>query len=290
MKDAPRIKGFNAGKYGMPSKPLKSYSVKDKMEYLEGYSVGAWERRNDVANRLPTSPTNMKLTKEQRAIERERVAALRTGLPELEPEPLTKRTAIHEGEVARRRAKQNPAHKYFLCVQKHGGKMMTWNGERFTDNEPFKSFDRASSATRLGKSLVKRFPILAKYKVWVAGKYVTVPVANQKTRAMRGGSKMNPSKRDNAGLDMAAKKLEDFSGHPVSHLESGYSRSNQNTGLIVGELDLVGYRAKRDGKVERYGHHFKKNSRPLLAVTSDGKQLHIVGGQYEFTEAGIEDR
>jgi hypothetical protein len=91
-------------------------------------------------------------------------------------------------------------------------------------------------------------------------------------------------------LDEAAKKLENFSGHPVSHLESAYSRSNQSTGLIIGELDLVGYRARRDGKTERYGHHFKKNSRPLLAVTSDGKQLHIVGGQYEFTEAGIEDR
>jgi hypothetical protein len=59
---------------------------------------------------------------------------------------------------------------------------------------------------------------------------------------------------------------------------------------VIGELDLVGYRTKRDGRTERYGHHFRKSSRPLLAVSSDGKQLHIVGGQYEFTEAGIEDR
>jgi hypothetical protein len=102
--------------------------------------------------------------------------------------------------------------------------------------------------------------------------------------------KKNPSALTNAELDTAARKLEDFTGHKVGHLESGYSRSNQHTGLIIGELDLVGYRATRDGKTERYGHHFKKNSRPLLAVTSDGKQLHIVGGQYEFTEAGIEDR
>lgn len=102
--------------------------------------------------------------------------------------------------------------------------------------------------------------------------------------------KKNPSPKERAELDDAARRLENFSGHPVARLESAYSRSPQQTGMIIGELDLIGYRAKRDGKVERYGHPFRKNSRPLLAVTSDGKQLHIVGGQYEFTEAGIEDR
>jgi hypothetical protein len=129
--------------------------------------------------------------------------------------------------------------------------------------------------------------------MWVDSKFHTPSVVDKKGRAMRGGSraaKSNPSPRINSELDAAAKKLEDFSGHRVGHLESAYSRSSQKTGLIVGELDLIGYRAKRDGKIERYGHHFKKNSRPLLAVTSDGKQLHVVGGQYEFTEAGIEDR
>jgi hypothetical protein len=192
-----------------------------------------------------------------------------------------------------RLSKKNPSYRYLLCVQKPKGKRMCWNGDRFTDNEPFKSFPKASAATQLGKQLVKRYPILQGYKVWVAGQFITLPVRTahrSKMQAMRGGSKSNPSARDNAELDEAATKLQNFTGHKVSHLEAGYSRSTQKTGLIVGELDLVGYRAKRDGKTERYGHHFKKNSRPLLAVTSDGKQLHIVGGQYEFTEAGIEDR
>jgi hypothetical protein len=199
-------------------------------------------------------------------------------------------------EIERRkttRTKMNPSYRYYLCVQRSGGKKMCWNGDRFTDNEPFKSFAKNSAAKQLGKQLVRRYAILKDYKVWVAGQFLTTPVKNAKHRAMRGGSraaKNNPSPRNNVELDAAAKKLEDFTGHKVSHLESAYSRSNQKTGLIVGELDLVGYRAKRDGKTERYGHHFKKNSRPLLAVTSDGKQLHIVGGQYEFTEAGIEDR
>jgi hypothetical protein len=270
--------------------------------------------------------------------------------------------------------KKNPVHKYFLCIQKPGGPVMTWNGNRFTNNKPYKAYDRASVAKRQAQRMVKQFHVLAPYKVWVSSQFVTVPAKGAKQRSMRGGSKapkvnpsrlnwdsyskescyvcgrklgdktphvayliddahapvfvgrecinkviraggnglltgkgrgprvfasvelakkatkQNPSSRQNAELDDAAKKLENFTGHKVGHLESAYSRSPQKTGLIIGELDLVGYRATRDGKSERYGHHFKKHSRPLLAVTSDGKQLHIVGGQYEFTEAGIEDR
>jgi hypothetical protein len=191
--------------------------------------------------------------------------------------------------------KKNPAMIYTIEIQKPaGGPVLTYNGKSFknSENHP-KIFSRADTAKREAKKLLKQFSILKSYKMWIGHKFsgvVASPITGQKRRAMRGGSKSNPSARINAQLDQAAKKLEDFSGHPVQHLESAYSRSPQSTGLIVGELDLVGYHARRDGKTERYGHHFKKNSRPLLAVTSDGKQLHIVGGQYEFTEAGIEDR
>jgi hypothetical protein len=182
--------------------------------------------------------------------------------------------------------------KYFLRIQKSGGPVMTWNGHSFSsdDHSGFHPFSKALTAKQKGHDLRKNFPILHKYKIFVDAKtHFVLPMNRKKLARMRGGSKVNPSRRD-VELDQAAKKLEDFTGHPVQHLESAYSRSNQKTGLIVGELDLVGYRATRDGKTERYGHHFKKNSRPLLAVTSDGKQLHIVGGRYEFTEAGIEDR
>jgi len=189
-----------------------------------------------------------------------------------------------------RPTKNNPSLKYFLCIRKGNGPKMYWNGERFTNNEPYKAFARADTASRLGKAMRKKFEILKDYSMYVEPKFHTSNALSKKQRAMRGGTKSNPSPRIDAELDQAAKRLEDFSGHPVQHLESAYSRSAQKTGLIVGELDLIGYRAKRDGKTERYGHTFKKNSRPLLAVTSDGKQLHIVGGQYEFTEAGIEDR
>jgi hypothetical protein len=175
---------------------------------------------------------------------------------------------------------------YLLRVQKAKGPVLTFNGKSFANRkgELAKIFATTNAANTQGKKLLKQFPILKDYRMWVDSELYNKSVAK------KGRTKKNPLKRDQAALDDAARLLEDFSGHSVGSLESAYSRSDQKTGLIVGELDLIGYRAKRDGKTERYGHHFKKNSRPLLAVTSDGKQLHIVGGQYEFTEAGIEDR
>ena len=62
------------------------------------------------------------------------------------------------------------------------------------------------------------------------------------------------------------------------------------TGLVIGELDGVLYTNVRDGKTEKYKHDFKKSSRPHLIASNDGKSLHILGGEYEFTERGIEDK
>lgn len=96
------------------------------------------------------------------------------------------------------------------------------------------------------------------------------------------------------GLDEAAQKLEEFTGRPAGDVIESSPRSKDKTGLVIGELDLIGYRQAREGidggRMTRFAHKFRKNSRPLLAVSTDGKQLHIVGGQYEFTDAGIEDR
>jgi hypothetical protein len=218
------------------------------------------------------------------------------------PKELAKKAKLQAPNIPLPAPKKNPALRYFLKVQKPGGPAMTFNGHNFSNNgvDVPHAFSRASTAKSQAKALLRRFPVLKDYKMWIMSKFTTEDTGgpSRRTRTLlRGGSKMNPHRRNkhptkwrDAQLDQAAKKLEDFTGHPVQHLESAYSRSSQKTGLIIGELDLVGYRATRDGKLERYGHHFKKNSRPLLAVTSDGKQLHIVGGQYEFTEAGIEDR
>jgi hypothetical protein len=89
-------------------------------------------------------------------------------------------------------------------------------------------------------------------------------------------------------LQQAGRLLAEFSGHePVETIKAGTSFDK---GLVIGELDGVLYTTVRDGQTEKYIHKFRKNSRPLLAASSDGKKLGIVGGQFQFTEAGIEDR
>jgi hypothetical protein len=156
------------------------------------------------------------------------------------------------------------------------GEVMYWDGHKFTNNNPPKYFGTHDRARGVAQILVKRFNVLRAYKVWV------------------GPALASMRRRNPESLDEAARRLEDFSGHAVKKTIQVSPRSHQTTGLVIGELDLIGYRTKRAGiaagKLIRYAHDFSKGSRPLLAVSSDGKQLHIVGGRYEFTEAGIEDR
>jgi hypothetical protein len=60
--------------------------------------------------------------------------------------------------------------------------------------------------------------------------------------------------------------------------------------LVVGDIDGIMYTTVRDGEVEKYVHQFKKSARPLFCVSHDGKQIHLIGGEYDFTERGIVDR
>lgn len=60
-------------------------------------------------------------------------------------------------------------------------------------------------------------------------------------------------------------------------------------GIIIGELDFVGYTTRRSGQQEKYIHKFKRGSKPTLCASHDGNQIFIVGGNYHFTELGIED-
>lgn len=82
--------------------------------------------------------------------------------------------------------------------------------------------------------------------------------------------------------------FKDFRGDEPEHLTRVKLRSPK-TGLVIGDLDGVLYTTVRDGKTEKYIHKFKRNSRPLLISSHDGESLHIIGGQYEFTERGIVD-
>lgn len=57
--------------------------------------------------------------------------------------------------------------------------------------------------------------------------------------------------------------------------------------FVPGVCESVVYTTIRDGKRERYIHDFK--NRPVLAISSDGKQAYILAGGYKFTERGFVD-
>ena len=60
-------------------------------------------------------------------------------------------------------------------------------------------------------------------------------------------------------------------------------------GVAIGEVDGILYSTVRDGQLEKYIHKFRKADKPLFVVSPDGKSLHLVGGNYSFTERGIVD-
>lgn len=110
---------------------------------------------------------------------------------------------------------------------------------------------------------------------------------------MNAPRRRNPSPRgaieQDSELRQASRLLKDFSGHSPTEILRIDERPMRK-GLVIGELDGVLYTTVRDGKVEKYIHRFRKPSRPLLTARADGTQLGIVGGRFQMTEAGIEDR
>lgn len=95
------------------------------------------------------------------------------------------------------------------------------------------------------------------------------------------------SKKDR--VDDAIDLYEDFSGNDAEY-EDTVEITLPDVAIEVGTVDGIMYTTNREGKEEKYIHKFKKNSRPLLAASHDGTQLLLIGGSYQFTEKGIEDR
>lgn len=87
----------------------------------------------------------------------------------------------------------------------------------------------------------------------------------------------------------AADLFRRFTGHRAEPVEVVSVPPLPKVVAIMGELDGVLYTTVRDGRREKYIHTFRAKDRPLLGVSPDGKQLLIVGGDYDFTERGIVD-
>ncbi|MHB8071863.1 MAG: hypothetical protein ACYDHF_07965 [Candidatus Cryosericum sp.] len=90
-------------------------------------------------------------------------------------------------------------------------------------------------------------------------------------------------------INKGAALYEDFTGHDAEDMGNFEMGPVPKVAVVVGELEAVIYNTVRDGIHERYIHKFKAKSRPMFAVTPDGTQLLLLGGNYDFTERGIVD-
>ncbi len=97
----------------------------------------------------------------------------------------------------------------------------------------------------------------------------------------------NPVPRSD--IAQASRRYAEFSGMRATDVRQMAVPKLGRAVWVLGKLDFVGYTALREGIEQRYQHKFRKNSRPLLAVSHDGKQLIMLSGAYRVTDRGIED-
>lgn len=101
---------------------------------------------------------------------------------------------------------------------------------------------------------------------------------------------MSRLKTRNANVRKAEKLFRDFTGHEPESVGSITIPDAPKVGIVIGDIEGIIYNTVRDGEFERYIHQFKESARPLFVVTPDGKQLLMVGGNFDFTERGIVDK
>ena len=94
-------------------------------------------------------------------------------------------------------------------------------------------------------------------------------------------------KKDRNNINAAVKLFKDFTGEEPEYIDT-VTLPVDSVAMAIGHCDAVMYETIREGKTEKYIHKFKKGARPVLAVSADGKQLYILGGNYIFTDRGIE--
>lgn len=179
------------------------------------------------------------------------------------------------------------------------GPTMYFARKKFTTVDRPTRFKTLHRARTIARRLIKHFAILADYEIRVFSSardsavykmnplgFLTLLQGASATKSLTQRSS-NPSARM-VRVKRAAKLLTDFSGHAPSEIVR-FPTNDIKEGLVVGSLDGVPYTTIRDGKTEHYIHEFKKHARPLLIASSDGRKLGIVGGRFQFTEAGIVD-
>jgi len=159
------------------------------------------------------------------------------------------------------------AKQWIIVARKGSGPVLKYTGTKFSDHGRVKQFADSTEAYKLAHRLIREYPVLKHYTLSVRPAVSSVP----------------------RRLESAAHLLKEFSGHEAAEVLRVDEPAFKD-GLVIGPLHGLLYGTVRDGRSENYIHRFAKKSRPLLAASSDGTRLRIVGGRFQFTEAGIEDR
>jgi hypothetical protein len=92
-----------------------------------------------------------------------------------------------------------------------------------------------------------------------------------------------------AAIRKAAALYTKFTGHKELDISKVQVSNMPKVMTEIGQVDGILYTTVRDGVTEKYIHKFKAASRPLFAVSPDGKQLFLLGGAFTFGERGIVD-
>lgn len=87
--------------------------------------------------------------------------------------------------------------------------------------------------------------------------------------------------------EVAAQRLflKFFRRHALDGEIVNIAMREPETAIVIGELDGIIYRSETDRKP--LIHRFKASDRPLLLVSSDGRQIYTLKGVYRFTERGF---
>lgn len=91
-------------------------------------------------------------------------------------------------------------------------------------------------------------------------------------------------------LRIGSKLFADFTGDDSQFVDRVKKPIVPDVLVKIGQIDGIMYTTVRDGKTEKYIHKFAQRSRPMFAVSEDGKQIFLLGGRYTFTERGIVDK
>ncbi len=105
---------------------------------------------------------------------------------------------------------------------------------------------------------------------------------SSRARIRRAPSRASDARR-------AASLYERFSGHDCEVVGEVQLPPHPRALAVIGPCDAISYTTVRDGRVEKYIHHFRAEDRPMLCTSPNGRQLYLVDGRYDFTELGIVD-